>query len=141
MIGCSVKHVIKKPQGKIHEWLQCKSRIFKNVVKNTLIGFSGKNMLKKFSGKCMKSIKMRIFHFQCKKRSGIRSLPSPHLPFQSRQWQTFFIILRDLLQTKLNKEILRICAQENIVYCCSSCIAVCTKKCSLYYKVKILSHE
>ena len=75
MIGFSVKRVIKKLQGKMHEWLQCKSRTPKNVVKNTMIGFSGKNVLKKISEKCMKSVKMCIFHFQCKIRSGIRSLP------------------------------------------------------------------
>ena len=76
-LQCKTRH--KKLQGKIHKRLQCKSHTSKNLVRNTLIGFSGKNVPKKISGKCMKSTNIRNFHFQCKKRSGIRSLPEAHI--------------------------------------------------------------
>ena len=101
MIGFSVKHVIKKLQGKMHEWLQCKSRTQKNVVKNTMIGFSGKNVLKKISEKCMKTVKMCIFHFQWKKRSGIRSLPiSPVLSYSTGSHIQFGRASRTYMQSK-----------------------------------------
>ena len=75
MTSISAKGIIEKTQEKLHEQLQCKQYIFKSAGENVFIGFSGKNMLQKISKKCMKLEVLCIFHFQCKKRSGIKSLP------------------------------------------------------------------
>ena len=63
MIGFSVKHIIKKTQEKMHKQLQCKLHVLKNVGINALNDLSGKNMLKKFSEKCMKAKRLCIFHY------------------------------------------------------------------------------
>ena len=131
MIGFSVKRVIKKLQDKIHEDLQCKLRTIKNLVKNTLIGFSGKNVLKKISGKCMKSTNIRNFHFQCKKRSGIRSLPMSAKQNQYNAVACFFLSRETRLLTYVCSLLIHAIRRENRIppstlstFCSPSAVSV-----------------